>query len=130
MATTDNPDSGPLVTEVAVVALYVQDLERSLAFYRDLLGLTVLQPMEPGVLLKAGAVTLYMEGGRQPVASPGLDSCALSLCLGGPSIRRIWQQLVERGVPVVEPWLQHGPDFAMFRVEDPDGLVVEFAGKP
>lgn len=123
-------DNTPLVNEVAVVAVYVQDLARSLAFYRDLLGLPVVAPMEPGVLLKAGGTTLYMEGGRQPIPGPGLEHCGVSLCLGGPSIRRIWQTLTEHGVPVVEPLIEHGADFAMFRVEDPDGLVVEFAGRP
>ncbi len=121
---------GPLVTEVAVVAIYVRDLERALEFYRDQLGLEVQGTMDPGVLLTAGATTLYLEGGRQVLAPPGMEGCTTSLCLTGPSIQRIWEHLQACGVHVVEPWLQHGPDFAMFRVEDPDGNVVEFAGKP
>jgi catechol 2,3-dioxygenase-like lactoylglutathione lyase family enzyme len=128
--TTPTLHASPLVTDVAVVAIYVRDLEMALEFYRDRLGLPVLGPMDPGVLLKAGSLTLYLEGGRQVLAPPGLEGCTTSLCLSGPSIRRIWNRLQDLGVPVVEPWLQHGEDFAMFRVEDPDGNVVEFAGTP
>lgn len=129
MTTSPIPDL-PMVSDVAVVAIYVRNLELALEFYRDRLGLPVLGPMDPGVLLKAGSLTLYLEGGRQILAPPGLEGCTTSLCLSGPSIRRIWEHLQSCGVPVVEPWLQHGEDFAMFRVEDPDGNVVEFAGTP
>ena len=34
------------------------------------------------------------------------------------------------GVPVIEKYQQAGETFAMFRVADPDGNVVEFAGTP
>ena len=43
------------ISELAEVVLFVQDLERSLAFYRDILGLTVISPEGlPAVFLRVG----------------------------------------------------------------------------
>jgi catechol 2,3-dioxygenase len=43
------------ISGLAEVVLFVQDLEKSLAFYRDLLGLTVISPQGlPAVFLRVG----------------------------------------------------------------------------
>ncbi|MCA9783878.1 MAG: VOC family protein [Calditrichaeota bacterium] len=130
MSTQSHETHAPLISGLAVIAIYVSNLDRALEFYHGLLGLEKAGPMEPGVLLKAGETVLYLEGGRQVLAAPEMVGCTVSMCLQGPSIRRIWTHLREHGVPVVESWLQHGEDFAMFRVADPDGHVIEFAGTP
>lgn len=45
----------PMIRSLAEVVLFVQDMEKSLAFYRDVLGLTVISPEGPGaVFLRVG----------------------------------------------------------------------------
>ncbi len=119
-----------IVNSVQVVAIYVSDLERALAFYRDTLGLQEGGEMAPGRLLQAGETTVYIEGGRVPAEPAGLKHPACSVCFGAESLRAAWEHLQAKQVPVIEAFQQMGQDFAFFRVADPDGNVVEFAGKP
>jgi catechol 2,3-dioxygenase-like lactoylglutathione lyase family enzyme len=119
-----------LVNGLNVVAIYVTDLERSRTFYEEQLGMTKSGDMPPGLLLAAGDCTVYLEGGREARESPGLKAAGVSACFSAPSVRACWERLEAAGVPVVEPYQQHGDQFAMFRVADPDGHVVEVAGTP
>lgn len=118
------------VTGVAVIAVYVTDLERAHAFYTNVLGLYEKAPMPPGVMLGAGDTTIYLEGGREGRAAAGLDAPTVSLCFDTPSVRATWEALQAEGVVVVDPYGELSPEFAMFRIEDPDGNVIEFVGKP
>jgi len=51
--------------ELDVLAVRVTDLARSEAFCRDQLGFEKPEDMAPGILMKAGEVTLYLEAGRE-----------------------------------------------------------------
>lgn len=120
----------PLVTGLQVVAIYVTDLDRARRFYADLLGFEDRGELSPGRLLKSGDLTLYLEGGRKPGSPAGMELPTTSLCFDSASIRRAYETLRAAEVPVVEEYREHSPEFAMFRVADPDGNVVEFAGHP
>lgn len=124
-----DPAAG-LVDGLNVVAIYCTDLERARAFYQDLLGMTRSGDMPPGLLFAAGECRVYLEGGREPREGPGLEGPGVSACFSAPSVRACWERLQEAGVPVVEAYRENGEQFAMFRVGDPDGNVVEVAGKP
>ena len=50
--------------------------------------------------------------------------------LATPSVKAAWGRLSELDVTVVEPYQEFAPTFAMFRIADPDGHVLEFAGTP
>lgn len=122
--------SSPLVTGLAVLAVYVTDLERARRFYVDVLGFQQAGGMSPGILLQAGDVTLYLEGGREPSPAPGTTGTTTSACFYTGSVREAWARIQELGLPVVEPYTEHAPTFAMFRIADPDGNVIELVGKP
>ena len=122
--------SAALVNGLNVVAIYCSDLERARAFYQDLLGMTHAGDMPPGLLLAAGDCTVYLEGGREPRDGPGLSSPTVSACFSAPSVRACWDRVTERGVEVVEEMRAGNENFAMFRIADPDGNVVEIAGRP
>jgi catechol 2,3-dioxygenase-like lactoylglutathione lyase family enzyme len=112
-----------------VIAVYVSDLARSVAFYRDHLGFGGEEPLGDGVLLKANSLSIYIEAGRTAPAGDAMTSPTVAMCLGAPSIRTAFDAATRARI-THGPLQQFAPDFAMFRVADPDGLLIEFAGKP
>ena len=115
---------------IAVGAVYGTDLARLRAFYEQLLGMQFLCEMSPGVLLTVGDTQVYLEGGREASDSPRLKAVGTSLCLDCASVSAAERRLREADVEFIEDYRELGPDFAMFRVLDPDGNVVELVGKP
>ncbi len=123
----------PATAHVGRVRLAVSDLERSVAFYRDVIGLTVIA--REGDLARLGAgeqVLLELEAlpGVQPIHSGkrlGLYHTAFLL----PSredlsafVRHLWKQGVRFGAG------DHLVSEALYLV-DPDGLEVEvYADRP
>lgn len=118
------------VTGLAVVAIYATNIKKATGFYVDLLGFEIAAEMPPGLLLSAGELTLYLEGGRKGRATAGLDEPTTSACLTTGSVKATWERLRAKSVPVIETYREPAEGFAMFRVEDPDGNVVEVAGAP
>jgi len=118
------------VTGLNVIAVYVSDLDRAKAFYVDRLGFEVSEDHGPGVLLSAGDVTLYLEGGRAPDVAPPTTQPEVSPCFAVESVRRAYENLKAAGVTVVTDYVKYAPTYALFRVADPDGNLIEFAGTP
>ena len=83
---------------VVTNTLIVKDIQQSVAFYRDVLGATVLREGEP-TFLRLGNVWLTINRGGGPtddkpevIASPPRDPSALSIFLNlrVTDIRRLW----------------------------------------
>ena len=138
-------------------SITVSDLERSLAFYRDLLGLreverhrlegagieqmtakpgVVMQvvrlgaPDTPGILLD---LQQYLSpGGRQSDSQLG-DVANAHLCFGVPDLPAACRELRARGVELVSEPVTFDLDFGQVRVvflKDPDGFVLELMEVP
>ena len=112
------------------VLLYVKDVEASLSFYRDLLDLQQLGPIDDGVaVLDAGGcrVVLHpMDGGDWP--APGVNLIpgghALSFEVDDPDA---WaKRLPREGIEVVRGPLDQVWGRVVF-VRDPDGRTVALA---
>ncbi|MEZ4647723.1 MAG: VOC family protein [Candidatus Eisenbacteria bacterium] len=119
-----------IVRDLNVIAVYVSDLERSVAFYRDHLGFEKAEDMEPGVLMRAGAVTLYLEAGRGRSREEEPRRAEFSPCFATDSVKDSYESLARAGVRMSGGYQEFAPTFAMFRVLDPDGNLIEFAGNP
>src|SRR5579864_6931407 len=97
---------------VVTNTLIVRDIQSSVAFYRDVLGATVLREGEP-TFLRLGNVWLTINGGGGPtddkpevVASPPRDPNVLSIFLNlrVTDIRRYHDLWVSRGAKfITEP---------------------------
>jgi lactoylglutathione lyase len=81
------PDRGAELKFVVTNTLIVANTQRSIAFYRDVLGATVLREGEP-TFLRLGNIWLTINGGGGPtddkpevVASPPRDQNVLSVFL-------------------------------------------------
>ncbi|MFB6305056.1 MAG: VOC family protein [Haloferacaceae archaeon] len=133
-------DGGPLaeVTDVDHVALRVSDLERALAFYRDLLGMGVRDRDRyedgevPYVAVVAGGRHLHLVPTDDPFDVGGEHVCLLLRSAdvdSRPELEALLDDLRAAGVTVEdgEPRKRYGAygrDWAAY-VRDPDGRRVE-----
>ena len=90
------------ITGIGNIILLVRDMERSLAFYRDAVGLDVRASGAEFAFLQAGAVTLCL---RQPARAPqGEDEGRVEIVFDVPDIQAAYETLKARGVVFrVEP---------------------------
>jgi catechol 2,3-dioxygenase-like lactoylglutathione lyase family enzyme len=153
------PEPPPCWQLVAVhhIGLTVSDLERSLHFYRDLLGLTVVrrrtadadyvgrQTGYPGVRLEVASLRVTsspvsLELAQYltyvgPASEPRTNQAGIShLCLQVDDIHRAYEELQQRGVRFqTEPVaITAGPNAGGFAVYllDPDGYTLELFQPP
>lgn len=107
--------------------IYVPDLERSLRFYRDLLGLAVIRrhPIEDGELAflgVAGQPSLEIIGGP---AQAGHTYGGFSIGIAVASLEEATEKLAKAGHPVIRGPFSPGPGVRFSFVKDPDGIEVE-----
>ena len=122
-------------TELKLVVtntLIVRDIQSSVAFYRDVLGATVLREGEP-TFLRLGNVWLTINGGGGPtddkpevVASPPRDPNVLSIFLNlrVTDIRRSCDLWVSRGAKFITEPKVHATELRCY-MRDPDGYLIE-----
>lgn len=124
----------PALRGVLETSLYVNDLDRAIAFYRNVLGLRLLVEFErergaamqvgPGVLLLFRAEET-LKGGEFPAhGARGPGHVAFDV---EPEELPAWRKrLAERGIPI-EKELAFGPNLPSIYFRDPDGNSLELA---
>jgi lactoylglutathione lyase len=117
---------------VATNTLIVADIERSVAFYREVLGATVLREGEP-TFLRLGNIWLTINRGGEPtddkpevIASPPRDHSVLSnfLNLRVTDIRRFYELWSSRGAKFITEPKVHATEMRCY-MRDPDGYLIE-----
>lgn len=125
-------DHGAELKFVVTNTLIVRDIQRSVAFYRDVLGATVLRNGEP-TFLRFGNVWLTINGGGGPtddkpevVASPLGDPNVLSIFLNlrVNDIRRFYELWSSRGAKFITEPKIHATELRCY-MRDPDGYLIE-----
>jgi lactoylglutathione lyase len=122
-----------MMRKVTAVVLFVDDLERCMAFYRDALGIPVTGGDDASyyfriedqdfVLLKASAaVNMVSEDAVSPQNKGGHR---VLLCVGVEDVDAVYKAFTERGVvfikpPTSQPWGRRTAYFA-----DPEGNLWE-----
>ena len=112
--------------QIGVVMLGVVDLNRSVAFYRDKLGLSVKQEIPGFAFLDGGGVTLCLS---EPLArATGRGAGATEIVFSVEDVRTGYEALRGRGVQFThEPRNVNGPMWAA-NFEDPDGHKLSIFG--
>lgn len=120
-------------TELVVTnTLIVADIARSAAFYRDVLGATVLREGEP-TFLRLGNLWITINGGGGPtddkpevVAAPLRDPDTLSIFLNlrVRDIRRMHALWSSRGAPFITEPKVHATELRCY-MRDPDQYLIE-----
>ena len=106
------------------VAIKVQDLENSLRFYRDLLGLPEERRLDDPEIVWLPGLELSQLGDGEEFAFTG------HIGLGVRNIEEVCVYLEQRGVEFDVPlkdivWEQMGKGLKLAFFKDPDGLSVE-----
>ena len=117
--------AGQPIGNLNTIVLLVQDMNRSVVFYRDVLGLAVLGAGGPWAFFDAGAVTLALQVHPEGTKPQGY---AVELVLRVPDATQAHETLMERGVVFLNEIRQftqtdHGASF-----RDPDGHLFTIMG--
>lgn len=115
-----------MITRISIVMLGVRDLSRSVAFYRDQIGLTLQHQMPGFAYLNAGTVTLCLS---EPLAKNREHIAgATEIVLAVEHVRAAFVELQALGVEFVnEPRVVTGKSWAANFV-DPDGHLLSVFG--
>jgi catechol 2,3-dioxygenase-like lactoylglutathione lyase family enzyme len=118
------------LSRISNIILRVEDLERSLAFYRDRLGMTALGSSESFAFLSGGGVTLVLNaiGADMEENPPGLVEVVFEV----DDVEATYEALSGAGVPFrLEPRVvmnDGGRDLMAADFRDPDGNVLSITG--
>ena len=132
MVTMCRPDQSAELKFVVTNTLIVADIQRSVAFYRDVLGAEVLREGEL-TSLKFGNIWLTINGGGGPTddkpevgASPPRDQNVLCICLNlrVTDIRRCYELWSSRGAKFITEPKVHATELRCY-IRDPDGYLIE-----
>jgi lactoylglutathione lyase len=118
---------------VVTVTIIVADIARSVAFYRDVLGATVLREGEPTFLrLKNVWLTINLGGGAStddkpdvtvtPAKEPNVLSSFLNLRVA--DIARCYELWRSRGAKFITEPKKHATEYRCY-MRDPDGYLIE-----
>jgi lactoylglutathione lyase len=117
---------------VVTNTLIVSDIQRSVGFYRDVLGAAVLREGEP-TFLRLGNIWLTINGGGGPtddkpevVASPLRDPNVLSIFLNlrVTDIKSCFELWSSRGARFITEPKVHATELRCY-MRDPDGYLIE-----
>ena len=126
------PDQSAELRLVVTNTLIVADIQGSVAFYRDVLGATVLREGEP-TFLQLGNIWLTINGGGGPTddkpevaASPPRDQNVLSIFLNlrVTDIKRYYDLWSSRGAKFITEPKVHAKELRCY-MRDPDGYLIE-----
>ena len=104
------------------------DYPRSLAFYRDALGLAIAREYPGGTVFFAGQSLIELAGHGGPADHPGVFPGALWLQVR--DIRATEDELLARGVAITRPARQEPWGLIEMHVTDPDGTTLIFVEVP
>ena len=118
----------PKVTSLGHMGFYVRDIERSVAFYRDILGMTVSDRSPRGAVFMTAQDRfqehheLYIAPGRQDGMTNTIQQISFH-CASLADVKEFYQIFLERHVPI-QRVVTHGNTVSIY-FEDPDGNSVE-----
>ena len=114
-------------------AFYARDFQKSIHFYRDILGLTPVgewwdRPDGKGALLSAGGTAVVeIYGAAEGKSYTGPSPVAINLALrleNAPALDAFHRQLTDKGTERIEPPQDRAWGHRSFVVYDPDGIPV------
>jgi catechol 2,3-dioxygenase-like lactoylglutathione lyase family enzyme len=119
------------MTTLRYVTLFVSDMERSVAFYRDVLGwpLTCQSPERTEFATEGTTLALHCAsrpGGAAAVQGEIAGRCQLGLWV--EDVEAFHRHMVARGTLCIQPPTEGASGAALAVYADPDGLPFSVAG--
>jgi catechol 2,3-dioxygenase-like lactoylglutathione lyase family enzyme len=126
MATDELPaDGSPVVFGIGHMLLRTRDLDRSLAFYTDVLGLTI---RKHGKARDGGPLVATNEGIALTTGRANGESPIEHLAFRGARIEALAERARQHGVEIVDGPAVTDEYGTSIYVEDPDGNRIEIFG--
>lgn len=119
--------------QIDYTMVVVSDMQRSVEFYRDKLGIPLKFQSPEWTEFATGATTLALHGGGVPAAGPpsGDPSKTAGACSIGfnvDDVDKTYDELKAKGITFVMPPTQReGEGIKLAVAIDPDGLPISFA---
>jgi catechol 2,3-dioxygenase-like lactoylglutathione lyase family enzyme len=117
----DESSAMPGVSGINHITFAVGDLARSLAFYRDVLGMRVVARWPRGAYLEAGGDWFALLEGDE-VDAPRADYTHVALSAFGAEYEQIAQRVRDSGATIWQQNRSEGPSLYFL---DPDGHKLE-----
>jgi len=117
----------PKVTSLGHMGLYVRDIERSVAFYRDILGMNISDRSSRGTVFMTAQDRLQEH--HELLLAPGREGDGKVLqqisfrCASLADVKEFYRIFLERQVPI-QRVVTHGNAVSIY-FEDPDANSVE-----
>ncbi|MFX0095206.1 MAG: VOC family protein [Candidatus Hodarchaeota archaeon] len=119
------------VKDIAIIGIYVSDLQEAKNFYVNALGLKEKGEMGPGCMLELGNVSFYLEPGRKKrLENQQLEDADITICFSVESVKKAYEEFKKRQIQITMKYTEYSPDYAVFMISDPDGNIIEIAGGP
>jgi len=113
--------------------IIVSDMQRSVEFYRDKLGIPLKFQSPDWTEFATGTTTLALHGGgvrndQPPAEDPSKIAGACSIGFNVDDVDKTYEELKAKGIPFVMPPTQREGEGIKLAVGlDPDGLPISFA---
>ena len=122
------------MTRFGCTIIFVSNMDRSVAFYRDVLGLTLRFQSPEWSEFATEGVTLALHGTEAPNPdAPRQGTTPAGHCQVGFNVNDIdafHEQLVAKGVPCIQPPKLEEFGAKLARYADPDGLQISISQTP
>jgi len=113
--------------------IVVSDMQRSVEFYRDKLGIPLKFQSPDWTEFATGTTTLALHGGgvastQPPAGDPSKVAGACSIGFNVDDVDKTYEELKAKGIRfVMSPMQREGEGIKLAVAIDPDGLPVSFA---
>ena len=115
-------------TRMSQIIIYVSDMERSVAFYRDLLGLTVLSESKEWSVIAAGEFHLALRWSSRNDEVQGervVTTGNAELVFEVGDIDKAAKEIQQKGGAVDGPQRMEGLNVRVAFLRDPDGMAIQ-----
>jgi len=116
-----------MIKKFAGASIWSEDLNNLLPFYRDVLGLRVVDESEGFVILgedQLDSATLGL-GTHSEVHGRNSDPARHMVGLESDDLTADWQRLKAAGVEFIEDPTEYGDDMSIATLKDPEGNLVQ-----
>ena len=122
-----------MFTKIDYTMVVVSDMDRSVEFYRDRLGIPLRFQSPDWTEFETGATTLALHGGgvaatAPPAGDPSKQAGSCSIGFNVEDVDKTYEELKAKGIRFVMPPMQReGEGIKLAVCIDPDGLPIAIA---
>jgi lactoylglutathione lyase len=121
------------MTRLRCALVFVSDMERSVAFYRDVLGWPLTCQSPERTEFATEGTTLALHCASRPSGAAAVQGEMAGRCQLGfwvDDVEAFHRHMVARGTPCIQPPTEDAFGAALAVYADPDGLPFSVAGSP